>query len=177
MNIKPRSKVSLENKKLARKMFEAGVDMFDIHQELKINLGTLYNLSSKEEWEKGKRKELIHIVETEDELIGLKTVQKEIIKDYKGISAENRAILKELQLERHMAGKGKNKKEVRSLIKYKAESHSFYTKAASENYRLDKELYNIQTPQEKIDLMTKKIKYEALKKALDSSNDESDVTY
>lgn len=174
---KPRAKIDLELKKKARKLFEAGVDMYDIHQSLKINLGSLYNISSKEEWEKGKRKELIHIIETEEELKNLKKVQNVVIEEYKEISITNREILKELQTDTHFTGKGKNKKEIRSLIKCRAEALANLTKSAADNFKLDKELYNINTPQEEIELLTKKIKYEALKKALDEGNDSSDTTY
>lgn len=170
-------KLSLELKKRARNLFESGMDMFEIHQQLKINLGSLYNLSSKEGWEKGKRKELIHLLETEEELTELKAMQQEVITDYMEIARENREILKEIQKEHHMAGRGRNKIEVRSLIKYKSETYSNYVRGTLDNYKLESQLYNILTPYEKIKLDMERVKYEALKKKLDIelNKDDSEV--
>lgn len=159
----PRKNVSLEIKKTARKLFEAGMDMPDIAIELKINLQTLYNISSKENWEKGKRKELIHCLETEEELLKLKKVISDVIKDYIQIEQNNREIIKELQTDKRETRDGKIE---RSLVKSRAEATAGHMVAAAAGFKLAKEIYNIQTPLEALEVATAKIRYEGLKKKL-----------
>lgn len=168
----PKNKVQLELKKTARKLFEAGMDMPDIAIQLKINLQTLYNLSSKENWEKGKRKELIHCLETEEELLQLKEVIAEVISDYIQIEQNNREIIQELQTDEKETPTGEIK---RSLVKSRAEAAVAHITAASIGFKLVKDLYNIRTPNEEIELAINKLKYESLKKKLFNDVTEGDI--
>ncbi|MGL5901951.1 MAG: hypothetical protein ACRCZO_04635, partial [Cetobacterium sp.] len=138
----PKNKISLELKKTARKLFESGVDMPDVAIQLKINLQTLYNLSSKEKWEKGKRKELIHYLETEEELLNLNRIKKEVVGDYILIEKKNRQIIKELQSQKKEDSEGR---VARALVKSKADAVSSQMMATTHGFKLAKELYNIRT--------------------------------
>lgn len=170
MGKKLRKKISNNLKKKAKDLFECGMDMVDISIELQINLQTLYNMSSKENWEKGKKKELLGILESEDKLKKLIEVRDNVITEYSEIEQENRKILKELQLERN--GKGNRK-----LVKSKSEAVSLIMKSASEGFRMAKELYNILTPIEVIELNKKKIEYEKLKKKFGEEIESGDIEY
>ena len=161
-----RIKVPNEIKKEARKLFESGMDMFDIHQELKINLGTLYNMSSREKWKKGGKKELFFILEAENEIKKLAQSRESKLEEYRELTKNLGIIFKEIQIETHMQGKGDKKKEVRSLVKYKAEAAAAQAKGISTTYALDKELYNIRTPLEEIELTLARVRYETLKREL-----------
>lgn len=160
----PKNKISLELKKTARKLFESGVDMPDVAIELKINLQTLYNLSSKEKWEKGKRKELIHYLETEKELQDLKKIKEEVIQDYISIEKKNREIIKELQSQKKEDSEGRM---IRALVKSKADAASSQMMATTHGFKLAKDLYNIRTPLEEIDFILGKLRYEKLKRELE----------
>lgn len=168
----PKNKVQLELKKTARKLFEAGMDMPDIAIQLKINLQTLYNLSSKEQWEKGKRKELIHCLETEKELLQLKEVIAEAIADYIQIEKNNRKIIQELQTDEKETPTGQIK---RALVKSRAEATVAHMIAASTGFKLAKDLYNLRTPNEEVELAMKKLEYEGLKKKLFDDVTEGDI--
>ncbi|MEG0236667.1 MULTISPECIES: hypothetical protein [Bacteria] len=168
----PKNKVQLELKKTARKLFEAGMDMPDIAIQLKINLQTLYNLSSKENWEKGKRKELIHCLETEEELLQLKEVIAKVISDYIQIEQNNREIIQELQKDEKETPTGEIK---RALVKSRAEAAVAHMIAASTGFKLAKDLYNIRTPNEEVELAINKLKYESLKKKLFDDVTEGDI--
>lgn len=174
----PKNKVQLELKKTARKLFEAGMDMPDIAIQLKINLQTLYNLSSKENWEKGKRKELIHCLETEKELLQLKEVIAEAIADYIQIEKNNRKIIQELQTDEKETPTGEIK---RALVKSRAEAAVAHMIAASAGFKLAKDLYNIRTPNEEVELKVSQVRYEKLKKELligvieDNSNGDIEI--
>ncbi len=168
----PKNKVQLELKKTARKLFEAGMDMPDIAIQLKINLQTLYNLSSKENWEKGKRKELIHCLETEEELLQLKEVIAKVISDYIQIEQNNREIIQELQKDEKETPTGEIK---RALVKSRAEAAVAHMIAASTGFKLAKDLYNICTPNEEVELAINKLKYESLKKKLFDDVTEGDI--
>ena len=168
----PKNKIQLELKKTARKLFEAGVDMPDIAIQLKVNLQTLYNLSSKENWEKGKRKELIHLLDTEKELLQLKEVIAEAIADYIQIEKNNRKIIQELQTDEKETPTGQLK---RALVKSRAEATVAHMIAASTGFKLAKDLYNIRTPNEEVELAMKRLEYEGLKKKLFDDVTEGDI--
>lgn len=168
----PKNKIQLELKKTARKLFEAGMDMPDIAIQLKVNLQTLYNLSSKENWEKGKRKELIHLLDTEKELLQLKEVIAEAIADYIQIEKNNRKIIQELQTDEKETPTGQLK---RALVKSRAEATVAHMIAASTGFKLAKDLYNIRTPNEEVELAIKKLEYEGLKKKLFDDVTEGDI--
>lgn len=170
MGKKLRKKISNDLKKKAKDLFECGMDMVDISIELQINLQTLYNMSSKENWEKGKKKELLGMLESEDKLKKLIEIRENVITEYSEIEQENRKILKELQLER-------NNKGNRKLVKSKSEAASLIMKSASEGFRMAKELYNILTPIEVIELNKKKIEYEKLKKKFGEEIESGDIEY
>ncbi|MFR9020267.1 MAG: hypothetical protein ACLVH8_11245, partial [Fusobacterium sp.] len=60
-----RKTTTTDLKNLIRQKFEAGQDLIDLAIEYKINYGTLRNLSSKENWQKGILKDIVYIKETE----------------------------------------------------------------------------------------------------------------
>ncbi|MGL6131691.1 MAG: hypothetical protein ACRCZ9_08790 [Fusobacteriaceae bacterium] len=166
-----KNKISLELKKIARKEFESGMDMADIAIRLKINLQTLYNLSSKERWEKGKRKDIIHYLETEEELERLRRVRNEVIQDYSLIEKKNRKIIKELQSEDKEDRDGT---VIRALIKSRADAASAQMMATTHGFKLAKDLYNIMSPVEEVEYMIGKMRYEKLKQELLKDTKEED---
>lgn len=168
---KSRKRLSNDLKKKAKYLFESGLDMSDISFKLNINLQTLYNTSSKEKWEKGKNKELISMLETENKIKDLVEIREDAIKEYIEIEVENRKILKELQKEKKKDG------IERTLIKHKSEAVLNYMRATETGLRIAKELYNITTPTEEIELKKKKIEYERLKRKLEQESVYDDIEY
>ncbi|MGL5277904.1 MAG: hypothetical protein ACRC8M_02320 [Cetobacterium sp.] len=168
MSTTPRKKVPLGIKKTARKLFEAGVNMYDIAIELKLNLQTLYNISSKEKWEKGKLKELLYVKEQESLIGNIVALQEERKKTYrvltKGITdivARGQTNLKD----------GEVKLNINENIALASQA-----KALQTNYQLEKELYGLRTPEEEIDLEIKRIKLEQLKRTLEKSSEDDEKT-
>ncbi|MGL4566930.1 MAG: hypothetical protein ACRCU6_00210 [Fusobacteriaceae bacterium] len=158
-------KVSLSTKKEARKMFESGYDMIDIASSLNINLGTLYNLSSKEGWVKGSRQELLRVIETSEELENLVEIRKAIIEKYRDISSGIKHI--KIQMIETALGDG-------TLPKARAEAIEKLAGAMAKTYAVDKELYSIMTPKEEIELASERVKYEDLKRKLFNNEEETD---
>lgn len=161
-----RKKTPAAIKKEARKMFESGMRMFDIAVQLKLNINTLYNLSSKEKWEKGILENLLYVKEQEhfaDEVVALREPRK---RKYRELIMGITDIIKQEQT---------NMKEGNiKLTLNQSVSIEKHIKALEIGYKLEKELYGIMTPKEEIDLETSRVKLEKLKQQLgiDESNGE-----
>ncbi|MGL5856339.1 MAG: hypothetical protein ACRCYA_14000 [Cetobacterium sp.] len=168
MSTTPRKKVPVKIKKEARRLFESGMNMYDVAMTLKLNLNTLYNISSKEGWQKGRLEELFWVKEQEifiDKIIRLREPRKQTYRDLsKGLTQ----IIKEEQTN---LIDGKIKLSVNQSISL--EKHA---KALQTNYQLEKELYGLRTPEEEIDLEIKRIKLEQLKRTLEKSSEDDERT-
>lgn len=168
MSYTPRKKVSLKIKKEARKLFESGFNMFDIAIELKLNLQTLYNISSKEKWEKGKLEELLYIKEQEGFTENIAVVKEERKKTYRVLTKGITDIVSKTQTD---IQDGTVKLNVNENIALMSQA-----KALQTNYQLEKELYGLKTPEEEVDLEVKKIKLEQLKRTLEKTGEGSERT-
>lgn len=164
---KLRNKVPNKIKKEARKLFESGMAMYDIHKHLEINLGTLYNLSSKEGWEKGCLKELIYTKEMEAIAEKLGERKLERLKVYRKLTQGITDQVEFLQKEKV--------NNAPKLVKSHNEALSLQATALQKAYQIEKELYGILSSTEEVDLDLKRIEYEKLKQALDKANDDSDL--
>lgn len=137
-------KVSVKKKNEARKLFEAGVDMVNIASKLNLNIGTLYNLSSKESWEKGINEELLCAIERDENLKSIAKLRGIVKDEYRSISQEIK-----LDIINKKAGADKRASALRNT------------------YLIDKELYNLETPLEELELMKEKLRYETMKQELE----------
>ena len=167
-----RKKTPAAIKKEARKMFESGMRMFDIAVQLKLNINTLYNLSSKEKWEKGILENLLYVKEQEhfvDEVIALREPRKQA---YRELAMGITDIIKQEQTNMK---NGKVKLTLNQSV-----SIEKHVKALEMGYKLEKELYGIMTPKEEIELETNRVKLEKLKQQLgidEPSDDEVKLEY
>lgn len=163
-------KVPLKIKKEARKMFEAGYDMIDVASYLNLNLGTLYNLSSKEGWIKGSSEDLLRVIEHEEDLRAVAEARAEVIKEYRTISNGIREA--QVYLDRRVQVTEGNVLTAQPVLrKSEAEAVEKRANAMAKTYAVDKELYNIMTPREEIELARERAKYEELKRKLQRENE------
>ena len=158
------NKVSLLDKKVIRKRYESGENLIELAHEFKVNYGTLKNCSSKEEWEKGKYIELVHIKEQEEDVLELVEKRKEQKKTFRNLLA---ATLNTL------TGKvSDNKYTLESKSKEEAMKARF--QGLQVGYQLSRELYNIKTDDEEIEQKLKNLKYERYKLNLNKVADEDE---
>lgn len=142
-------KINADIKKDIRKSFEAGMDLLDISFKYMINYGTLRNLSSKENWIKGKTKALLQQAFIEDDINKRVELRDKVITDYRTLHQSNLSYLMEL-----------NKSGTKPKVKAHEEALKNRIAATTELYKLGKELFSIQTSTEQIDYYLKQIKYE-----------------
>lgn len=158
-----RKTTTTDLKNSIRKKYESGQDLIDLAIEYKVNYGTLRNIASKEQWEKGLLKDLIHIKELESltkKAIKEKEKIKKRYKDLTNEAIEDLQSLEKLDMQMYVTI-GEEKK---SFAETKATVIKLRTSAIKELYNVDKELYEILSPSEEQDLMLKRLKYEELKK-------------
>ena len=148
-------KISNDKKKEIKKAYEAGMDLVDISCDYMINYGTLRNLSSKEKWSKGKTKALLQNAFIEDDIEKRVELREGVISNYRTLHQSNLSYLMEL-----------DKSGTKPKVKSHEEALKLRIQATAELYKLGKELYSIETSDEKIDRNLKHIKYEEGKKAI-----------
>lgn len=164
---KIRNKVSLKIKKEARRLFESGMPMYEVHKQLGINLGTLYNISSKEGWIKGSLEELIYTKEAEMIADKLNERKLERLNVYrvltKGITDQVEFLQQEKVLNKF------------KIVKAPNEALSLQAATLQRTYQIEKELYGILSPLEEVQLDLNKLKYEKLKASLDEGIDDGEI--
>lgn len=148
-------KISSNTKKELKKAYESGVDLIDLAIEYMVNNGTLRNLASKDGWIKGKNKAILEQAFIEDDITKRVELRDRVIKDYRTLHESNLSYLMEL-----------NKNGTKPKVKSHEEALKLRVQATAELYKLGKELYSIETSDEKIDRNLKHIKYEEGKKAI-----------
>ncbi|WP_028856964.1 hypothetical protein [Psychrilyobacter atlanticus] len=146
-------KINNDKKKDMRKAYEAGMDLLDISVEYMINYGTLRNLSSKENWKKGKTKAILQQAFIEDDITKRVELRNKVITDYRTLHQSNLSYLMEL-----------NANGIKPKVKSHEEALKNRIAATTELYKLGKELFSLQTSTEQIDYKLKQIKYEECKK-------------
>lgn len=171
-----RKTTTTDLKNLIRQKFEAGQDLIDLAIEYKINYGTLRNLSSKENWQKGILKDIIYIKETEKLTKEIAKKRENKRKEYRERTQEIMEDLQSLEgmdMQMYVA-LGEEKK---SYAETKATVVKLRTSSIKELYSIDKELYQILNATEEQDLAMKRLKYEELKKKagfIDNEEESSD---
>ena len=171
-----RKTTTTDLKNLIRQKFEAGQDLIDLAIEYKINSGTLRNLSSKENWQKGILKDIIYIKETEKLTKEIAKKRENKRKEYRERTQEIMEDLQSLEgmdMQMYVA-LGEEKK---SYAETKATVVKLRTSSIKELYSIDKELYQILNATEEQDLAMKRLKYEELKKKagfIDNEEESSD---
>lgn len=168
-----RKTTTTDLKNLIRQKFEAGQDLIDLAIEYKINYGTLRNLSSKENWQKGILKDIVYIKETEKLTKEIAKKRENKRKEYRERTQE---IMEDLQSLEGMdvqmyVALGEEKK---SYAETKATVVKLRTSSIKELYSIDKELYQILNATEEQDLAMKRLKYEELKKKAGFIDDEEE---
>lgn len=171
-----RKTTTTDLKNLIRQKFEAGQDLIDLAIEYKINYGTLRNLSSKENWQKGILKDIVYIKETEKLTKEIAKKRENKRKEYRERTQEIMEDLQSLEgmdMQMYVA-LGEEKK---SYAETKATVVKLRTSSIKELYSIDKELYQILNATEEQDLAMKRLKYEELKKKagfIDNEEESSD---
>lgn len=148
-------KISSDKKNEMKKAYEAGMDLLDISSEYMVNYGTLRNLSSKDNWKKGKTKAILQQAFIENDIEKRVELRDKVIGDYRTLHQSNLAYLMEL-----------NASGTKPKVKAHEEALKNRIAAATELYKLGKELFSLQTPAEQIDHKLKQIKYEESKKVV-----------
>lgn len=171
-----RKTTTTDLKNLIRQKFEAGQDLIDLAIEYKINYGTLRNLSSKENWQKGILKDIVYIKETEKLTKEIAKKRENKRKEYRERTQEIMEDLQSLEgmdMQMYVA-LGEEKK---SYAETKATVVKLRTSSIKELYSIDKELYQILNATEEQELAIKRLKYEELKKKagfIDNEEESSD---
>ncbi len=148
-------KVESKTKTEIKRAYEAGVDLIDLSLQYMINYGTLRNLASKEGWIKGKTKSILQQAFIEDDINKRVELRDEVVGYYRDLHQSNLAYLIELE-----------KLGSKPVKKSKEEALKNRIQATAELYKLGKELFSIQTPEERVDYELKLIKHEVGKKAI-----------
>ena len=149
------NRVSVEVKRDIKKAYEAGVDLIDLSLKYMVNYGTLRNISSKEQWQKGKSKSILQQAIIEDDISKRVELRDQVIGHYQNLHQSNLSYLMELE-----------RTGERPRVKAHEEALKNRILATSELYKLAKELFSIQTPMEKVDYELRQIKYEVGKRAI-----------
>lgn len=169
MSTTPRKKVPVKIKKEARRLFESGMNMYDVAMSLKLNLNTLYNISSKEGWNKGCLEELLYMTEQElltKDIATRRIKRMEVYRTLtKGVTDIASNIQTTLKDGRVVLGMNEN---------IALANHS---KALQTNFMIEKELYGIMSPIQELELDMQRIKHEQLKEKLDVTNDEGEIEF
>lgn len=149
------NKVSTKIKNEIKKAYEAGLDLIDLSLKYMVNYGTLRNIASKEQWQKGRSKLVLQQAIIEDDIGKRVKLREEVIGNYRELHQSHLEYLIELE-----------KSGEKPVIKAREEALKNRIAATSELYKLGKELFSIQTPIERVEYELKKIKYEAGKRAV-----------
>lgn len=121
-----------------------------------VPLGTLYNMSSREEWKKGKTKALIRNIESEKLITKVAEDRVKIKLQYKNLTTQLREYLLDAGV---------------STVKSREEALKNRAAAIKELYNIDKELYDIKSAEENLSHRQEMVKYEISKKELGDAND------
>jgi len=156
-------KISTDTKKEIKKAYEYGVDLIDLSIQYLVNNGTLRNLASKDGWIKGKNKGVLEQAFIEDDITKRVELRDRVIGNYRTLHQSNLSYLMEL-----------DKNGIKPKVKSHEEALKLRVQATAELYKLGKELYSIETSDEKIDRHLKHIKYEEGKKTI---KDHKGVTF
>ena len=138
--------LSTEEKKELQKRYESGENLLDLSIEMKISYGSLKNLASKKGWVKGKKAEILMLLEHVEESQELVNQRIQIKEEYK---SHNKTLLDSIS--------GVKKISMSGEIAF-----SNRAKALKDSFSLAKELYDIRTPKEEIELRTITLKYQEL---------------
>ncbi len=149
-------KISNEIKKEVKKAYESGMDLVDISLQYMINYGTLRNMASKDGWVKGKSKAILQQAFIEDDISKRVELRDKVIGNYRELHNSNLSYLMELKTS-----------GAKPKVKAHEEALKNRIQATAELYKLGKELYSIETSDEKIDRKLKHIKYEEGKKTIE----------
>lgn len=149
------NKVFTKIKNEIKKAYEAGVDLIDLSLKYMVNYGTLRNIASKEQWQKGRSKSVLQQAIIEDDIGKRVKLREEVIGNYRKLHQSHLEYLIELE-----------KSGEKPVIKTREEALKNRIAATSELYKLGKELFSIQTPIERVEYELKQIKYEVGKRAI-----------
>lgn len=133
-----------------RNRFELGDSLIDLSLEYKISYGTLKNISSSENWQKGIIKNIARVKEIFSESEKLCKKQKKVKKEYERITGDMRKIFLE---------KMKSRTPDTKLFKAEEEALKNRINALESLFSVDKDLYSIMNPAELLKLKQETLKY------------------
>lgn len=138
--------LSTEEKKELQKRYESGENLIDLSIEKKIPYPSLKNLASKKGWVKGKKAEILMLVEHLNESRELMERREEVIEKHR--EAHERLM--------------DNFNDIDPTNMDTEIALSNRAKALKDAHAVAKELYDIRTPKEEIELRTITVKYQEL---------------
>ena len=138
--------LSSAEKKAIQRRFESGENLLDLSIEYKIPYGSLKNMSSKNGWVKGKKSEILMLTEYVNESLELTTVRNRILEKHREAHESLLDTILEttpidMEIEIGLSNRAKALKDLHSIAK---------------------ELFDIRTPKEELELKTRAIKYAQL---------------
>ena len=138
--------LSSAEKKAIQRRFESGENLLDLSIEYKIPYGSLKNMSSKNGWVKGKKSEILMLTEYVNESLELTTVRNRILEKHRDAHENLLDTVLEtdpsnMEFEIGLSNRAKTLKDL---------------------YSVSKELYDIRTPKEELELRMQALKYEQL---------------
>lgn len=135
-----------QDKKEIQRRYESGENLLDLSVEYKIPYGSLKNMSSKNGWVKGKKSEILMLTEYINESL-------EFIKKKEEILQTHREAHENLMDTINTVDPTNINVEI---------ALSNRAKALKDSYSVAKELYDIRTPKEELELRTQALKYQQL---------------
>lgn len=150
--MKTRKKINEKLKDQAKKMLKSGFSFKDIHTTLGINLRTLYNLSSKEKWEKGTKIQGVYLQQITTDI-------------------QRNSNIKNLKIEETIKRTDEIKKKFDEIItledieeiKAKTDSLEKLTKTNKLIHQIDKEIFSIRNETEELEFQLKVMECKFLK--------------
>lgn len=168
-------RIPKEVKNKIKKEYELGIDLIDLAIKYGVNYGTLRHIASRKKWQKNRVVDLTWIKEVErlsEELL-IKREKKK--KEYQSLTQNLIKDLKSIEKlddYNYVVSEEENK----SFAESKANVLKLRASAIKELYLVDKELFNLLTPEEELELQTKAVKLEELKRKLNITNEDENET-
>lgn len=136
---------SAEKKEIQRR-FESGENLLDLSIEYKIPYGSLKNMSSKNGWVKGKKSEILMLTEYVNESLEFIKKKEEILETHREAHENLMDTINTIDPTNINVGIALSNR----------------AKALKDSYSVAKELYDIRTPKEELELRTQALKYQQL---------------
>lgn len=162
-------KISSKEKRDIKKRYEAGEDLLSLAVTFHVNYGTLRNVASKEEWQKGKLNEIIYLKEVEEDL------QKRNVFIKKDKAEITRLINHELERMSSELNQYDKTKQFLSLDGKEEAARNLKIKSIKDIWNIKKELYGVLDKFEEIEYQEKMAKLEIAMRRMEQDTDDVEL--